>query len=99
MRLEPHRWEKKEGPRSAVVASRTQVPLLLAYAMSANKCQGQTITCNVVADIGSSFTWGMAYVMLSRVQSMDQLYLTSYKRHVIKAHPAVVEYYEQLVVT
>jgi hypothetical protein len=43
-------------------------------------CQGQTIkkTARLVADIGSIFGPGMAYVIFGRVQELDQLYLETF---------------------
>jgi ATP-dependent DNA helicase PIF1 len=94
VRIEPHRWEKKEGTRGPVIASREQVPLLLCYAMSAHKAQGQTIDCAVVPDLASAFEFGQAYVMLSRVRSIEQLYLPNFDPATIRAHPAVQKFYE-----
>ncbi len=93
VRIEPREWTKMETPRGPVVASRTQVPLLLSYAVSAHKCQGLTITCPVVADIGRAFEFGQAYVMLSRVREITQLHLASFHPDAVKAHPAVGKYY------
>lgn len=96
VRLEPHQWKKQETPRSKVLAMRAQVPLQLSYAISAHKSQGQTISCAVVADIGAAFECGQAYVMLSRVRDIDQLYLKSFHPDAIRAHPAVDAYYASI---
>jgi ATP-dependent exoDNAse (exonuclease V) alpha subunit len=96
VRIKHHQFEQREHPRGPVIATRTQFPLQLCYAFSAHKSQGQTITCNVVADLASSFAYGQAYVMLSRVCALEQLYLSSYHRAAIKAHPDVTRFYEQL---
>jgi ATP-dependent DNA helicase PIF1 len=66
---------------SATKVKIIQVPLTLSWAITAHKCQGQTVkspAC-LVADIDSVFGHGMAYVILGRVQSLDQLYLESFK--------------------
>ncbi len=93
VRIEPRSWTKQDGPRGPVVATRIQLPLLLSYAVSAHKCQGLTITCPVVADLGACFEFGQAYVMLSRVRSIEQLHLKSFSPDAVKAHPAVGKYY------
>ena len=76
--------------------SKNQIPLVLAYAISAHKAQGTTLDCAYI-DIGRSvFEYGQAYVALSRVKSLDALYLHDYYRGAIRAHPKVKEYYEEL---
>ena len=59
-----------------VVASFTQYPIRLAWALTIHKSQGQTYkTINV--DLGNrAFAHGQAYVALSRCQTLEGLYLT-----------------------
>lgn len=76
------------------VASRRQYPLKLAWAMSIHKSQGQTLQ-RAQVDLGRVFEWGQAYVALSRVQSLNGLKIVNFNRSAIKAHPAVVDYYER----
>lgn len=53
----------------------TQIPLILSFATTVHKVQGLTLT-NAVCDIGPSiFRGGMAYVALSRVSTLQNLYL------------------------
>lgn len=53
-----------------------QIPLRLAWAVTIHKSQGQTYD-EVQIDMGSgAFSPGQTYVALSRVRSMDGLYLT-----------------------
>ena len=87
-----HEW-KLENDESV---SRNQIPLILAYAITIHKSQGSTLDSAYI-DIGSSvFEYGQAYVALSRVKSLDALYLHSYSRSAIRAHPKVREYYESI---
>jgi ATP-dependent DNA helicase PIF1 len=87
-----HEW-KLEGHESV---SRNQIPLVLAYAITIHKSQGSTLDSAYI-DIGTSvFEYGQAYVALSRVKNLDALYLHSYSRSSIRAHPKVVNYYESL---
>ena len=93
--MTPLSWEKRDTFDGPLVASRKQVPLILAWAVSSHKAQGQTITCDMVASLGSVFEYGQAYVMLSRVQRLSQLYLESFDPQAIRAHPRVLEAFPQ----
>lgn len=75
---------------------RSQIPLKVAFAITTHKAQGATIDSALV-DVGSStFEFGQAYVALSRVRSLDGLYVWKLDPRKIRAHPAVVEYYNAL---
>ena len=77
--------------------SRNQIPLILAYAITTHKSQGATLESAYI-DIGRSvFEYGQAYVALSRVKSINALYLHDYDRKAIRAHPKVIEYYSSLL--
>ena len=54
-----------------------QFPIKVAFATTAHKIQGQTVKKpkKVVVDLRSVFQPAMAYVMLSRVESIDQLFI------------------------
>lgn len=76
--------------------SRNQIPLILAYAITTHRSQGATLESAYI-DIGRSvFEYGQAYVALSRVKSLDALYLHDYDRKAIRAHPKVSDYYNSL---
>merc|ERR1711911_366769 len=64
-----------EGAKAAVI----QFPIRLAHAITAHKVQGQSIPSplKVAMDIDSVFEAAQAYVMLSRVQSLDQVYIVN----------------------
>ena len=76
--------------------SRAQVPLKLAYAVTIHKSQGATLDSALV-DIGSGvFEYGQAYVALSRVRSLEALYVYDFDPTAFKAHPKVKEFYKNL---
>ena len=92
VKIERHEWKLETNEK----VGKIQIPLVLAYAITIHKSQGSTLDSAYI-DIGSNvFEYGQAYVALSRVKSLDSLYLHSYSRSAIKAHPKVVAYYKSL---
>ena len=55
------------------------IPIILAWAVTSHKLQGHTIHGGAVIDLGPNlFEAGQAYVMLSRVTSMDNFVLSDF---------------------
>lgn len=75
--------------------TKIQYPLRLAWAMTIHKSQGMSLDY-VHADLGSIFEYGQAYVVLSRVRSLEGLYLSSLNVTKIKAHPDVLRYEKEI---
>jgi ATP-dependent DNA helicase PIF1 len=74
----------------------SQVPLILAWALTIHKSQGATMD-NAEIDVGSGiFECGQTYVALSRVKSLDGLYLTSFDATKIRINKKVKEFYESI---
>jgi ATP-dependent DNA helicase PIF1 len=72
---------------------RKQIPLRLAYAITIHKAQGATLDSALI-DIGSNtFEYGQAYVALSRVKSLDSLYIWDVEPSAFRAHPKVKNFY------
>lgn len=90
----PEEW-KSELPTGEVQASRKQVPLILAWALSIHKAQGQTLE-RVKVDLGKVFEKGQAYVALSRATSQGGLQVLRFEKHKVMAHPRVVDFYNKL---
>ena len=73
-----------------------QYPLTLSWAVTIHKIQGCTLT-HAQIDIGSSiFEFGQTYVALSRVKTIDGLYLMNFQPKRIKSNPKVIEFYDSL---
>jgi ATP-dependent DNA helicase PIF1 len=73
-----------------------QIPLILAWALTIHKAQGATLDLAEI-DVGSGiFECGQTYVALSRIKSLEGLYLTSFDASKIRIHKKVKEYYGKL---
>ena len=86
---------KVELPNGEVQASRSQIPLILAWALSIHKAQGQTLE-RVRVDLGRVFEKGQAYVALSRATSMAGLQILRFDPRKIMAHEKVRSFYLSL---
>ena len=74
----------------------SQVPLILAWALTIHKSQGATLDAAEI-DVGSGiFECGQTYVALSRVKNLEGLYLTSFDVSKIRINKKVKEFYEGL---
>jgi len=90
--ITPYNWESEKMPGVCV----TQLPLILAWAISIHKSQGSTLEMAEI-DIGSGiFECGQTYVALSRVKSLEGLYLSSYDPTKIKINMKVQNFYKRL---
>ena len=86
-------WEIKEGRR--VVASVTQIPLRLAYAITIHKSQGMSLESAII-NLAGVFEYGQAYVALSRVKSPDNLIVKNVNKRSFKVHPKAKQFYKHL---
>lgn len=92
---QPETW-KIELPNGEVQAQRQQVPLILAWALSIHKAQGQTLP-RVKVDLGKVFEKGQAYVALSRATSKSGLQVLRFDPRKVMVHPKVIDFYQNLV--
>ena len=84
-----------EAPDGEVQAYRRQVPLILAYAISIHKAQGQTLS-RVRVDLWKVFEKGQAYVALSRATTREGLQILHFDAKKVMAHEKVAEFYRSL---
>lgn len=86
---------KIELPNGEVQASRSQIPLILAWALSIHKAQGQTLE-RVKVNLGKVFEKGQAYVALSRATNMAGLQVLNFDPRKVVAHDRVRNFYAGL---
>ena len=88
----PHIWPSELIPGIGV----SQVPLILAWALTIHKSQGSTLDIAEV-DAGSGiFECGQTYVALSRIKSLEGLYLSSFDAKRVRINKKVQDFYEIL---
>ena len=89
----PHLWESDDKEASW---SRLQIPLILAWSMTIHKIQGCTLD-SVICNIGTSiFCAGQAYVALSRVRSLNGLFIEELYPKVIQADPDALKFVSKM---
>ncbi|HET6924472.1 MAG TPA: HRDC domain-containing protein [Candidatus Saccharimonadales bacterium] len=93
IKVEPHSWTLTEDDRKR--AEVVQLPLRLAWAITIHKSQGMSLDAAEI-DLSKSFTPGMGYVALSRVRSLDGVYLTGLNNMALQLHPDIYEFDRQL---
>jgi ATP-dependent DNA helicase PIF1 len=84
-----------EQPNGEVQASRSQIPLILAWALSIHKAQGQTLE-RVKVNLSRAFEKGQAYVALSRATTMAGLQVIGFDPAKVMAHESVRRFYAGL---
>jgi len=88
--IEQANFEMRDG--QTVLASRNQIPLRLAWAITAHKSQGMTLD-KIKVHLEKVFEDGQAYVALSRARTAEGLYIQSGSRKNIRANAQAVEFY------
>lgn len=90
--MHKHTWVSDKIPGIGI----SQVPLILAWALTIHKSQGSTLDTAEV-DVGSGiFECGQTYVALSRVRNMEGLFLTSFDYRKIRVFKKVKDFYERM---
>lgn len=90
--MEKQYWQSEEYPCIAIY----QIPLCLSWAVTIHKIQGSSMKMAEI-DIGMTiFEYGQIYVALSRIESLEGLYLLNFNPQKIKANPKVIAFYENI---
>ena len=72
------------------------IPLIYAWAITIHKCQGSTLDLCVI-DLGKDvFEAGQAYVALSRVRSLNGLYITNLDTRAFRFKKRVTQFYKRI---
>jgi ATP-dependent exoDNAse (exonuclease V) alpha subunit len=85
--VEPDEWHVEDGGRA--LASVTQVPLRLAWAMTVHKSQGMSLDAAHM-NLSSAFEYGQGYVALSRVRTLAGLSLSGMNERALQVHPEIL---------
>lgn len=91
--MQPDTWELRDGDKKR--ASITQIPLRLAWAITVHKSQGMTLDAAKI-DLRKAFVPGMGYVALSRVKSLDNLFLHGINQMALRVSPDALSIDESL---
>jgi nucleoside-triphosphatase THEP1 len=85
---EPMEWPLEEDGR--VKAKIIQVPLRLAWAITVHKSQGMSLDSAII-DLSGAFEYGQGYVALSRVRTLNGLYLLGINERALEVHPEALK--------
>lgn len=89
----PLKWDVELGGKS--MACRKQVPLALAWATTIHKSQGSSLSRGLL-ELRGTFECGQAYVALSRLTSLEGLYLSTFTAKVFQANRKALNFYRRL---
>ena len=85
-------WKSENVPGISLY----QIPLILAWGITIHKAQGLTLD-KAIVDIGKDlFEAGQMYVALSRIKSLDGVYLKEFNINNLKINYKVLNYYKIL---
>ena len=91
--LKPELWAIEEDGK--VKASVSQIPLRLAWAITIHKSQGMSLD-NAEIDLSRTFSYGMGYVALSRVRTLEGISLVGFNSDSLRVDPKILEFDQDL---
>jgi hypothetical protein len=81
--------------KDVLIAVRKQFPLRLAYGITIHKSQGMSLD-KLAVDCSRIFEEGQAYVAISRIKTLEGLYLYNFTPKKVMVDGKVVEFYQNL---
>ena len=94
--VEEHTWRQFNETGEYVRAEVSQMPLRLAWAVTIHKSQGMSLDAAEV-DLSKAFVPGMGYVALSRVRSLEGLYLVGLGPQALQMDPDIYQFDKALI--
>lgn len=92
--IEPAQWH--QGNSNSPDATRSQIPLALAWAITIHKAQGMQLQF-MGTDISNAFEEGQAYVAISRCESLENLYLlNAFDPDKVRASQKVSDFHDSI---
>lgn len=88
IKLNPEEWSL-ENDSGKVIATISQVPLRLAWAITIHKSQGMTLD-SAQMDLSKTFESGQGYVALSRIKSIEGLRLMGINEMALRVDPLIL---------
>ncbi len=89
----PETWAIEENGKEKATIS--QLPIRLAWAITIHKSQGISLD-NAEIDLSHTFAYGMGYVALSRVRTLEGIRLVGFHPDSLKVDPKVLEFDQDL---
>ena len=93
-KIQRHEFEFYKNDK--LIASRKQFPLCLAYGITIHKSQGMTLD-KLFVDCTRIFEKGQIYVALSRIKTLNGLFLKNFNPNKVKVDNRVIEFYKQII--
>jgi hypothetical protein len=90
---EPEKWSIEDN--DVPIASVMQVPLKLAWALTIHKSQGMSLDCAEI-DLSKTFEFGMGYVALSRVKSLQGIKLLGFNPNSLEVNKKTIDLDKEL---
>ncbi len=100
IKIMPDEWKmekfNEEIGELEVLARIKQLPLTLAWAITVHKSQGMSLD-KIDCDLSRAFTEGQIYVTISRVRSLEGLFVRGINYDALKVNPKILKFYGEKV--
>ncbi|MFT4718174.1 MAG: ATP-dependent DNA helicase PIF1 [Rickettsiales bacterium] len=97
--ITPEIWSSEKFDKTEnkikIEASIEQIPLILSWAITIHKSQGMTLD-KIKCNLSNVFSEGQIYVALSRVKTIDGLFITNIDFNKIKSNSNITQFYRNI---